>query len=127
MKTRQSALKVLAMGLIFLVVGFFSTEAFSWGFAFGHRWELTGRAAHGTAKRRIASMRTSEARDGFLQSCVPKPVREIGFVRVGPDSAAAVFQAELSGFDLEQIHLGPLGNDDFAKSLSPDNLLELHS
>ena len=33
METRQSTVRFLAMGLIFLVVGFFSSEAFSWGFA----------------------------------------------------------------------------------------------
>jgi hypothetical protein len=33
METRQSTTRLLAMGLVFLVVGFFSSEAFSWGFA----------------------------------------------------------------------------------------------
>ena len=33
METRKSTVKFLAMGLVFLMVGFFSSEAFSWGFA----------------------------------------------------------------------------------------------
>ena len=33
MKTKKSMTRFLAMGLVFLVVGFFSSEAFPWGFA----------------------------------------------------------------------------------------------
>jgi hypothetical protein len=33
METKKNTVRFLAMGLIFLVVGFFSSEAFSWGFA----------------------------------------------------------------------------------------------